>query len=374
MIARFKVLLPYQFHLRSGDELVPFELVAGAYAVRVHPPLQCKWAISMGLLAAGPVELDEVARLDVVQPPIETGLFLLKDRPSIVTDLLQVDFLKPDFDRRDYVGADPEHFWSQKELDHGDPSITFAFDVVNDILARFRLVTRGLQIKPVTPFSTWWRLEYLTDEAQELQPDPHLLRGRASMVTREQWCGMTADTWQAIASLSADFVPATWDTLLLDARSLLPDVGASIAVANAALETFIAWALDELAVVSRLDPTLWQWINSRGHFLQEPSTDDQYDMLLRVLTGRSLKDEPRLWGEYRELRRARNSFIHAGTAMATGKHGKAPVTSARASDLAYAAGEIVAWVETLLPPSLRRPVAEEVHPEVPEALRLISDN
>lgn len=155
---------------------------------------------------------------------------------------------------------------------------------------------------------------------------------------------LVGDQWQGAE-------PYAWDLLLLDARALLPDVPSAIVIAAAALETFVAWALNILHEEQPLPNGLWTWINNRDHWTKEPSASEEFDALLRVFTGRSLKDdEPGLWQQYAELRRARNTLVHEGIAEVGGK----PVVPAKAKSMIDAAEKVVAWVECLIPENHRR--------------------
>jgi hypothetical protein len=115
------------------------------------------------------------------------------------------------------------------------------------------------------------------------------------------------------------------------------------------LEIYIQWALDVLHKERPLPTGLWDWINDRGGFwLKNPSVEEQFDVLLRVLTGRSLKEEPQLWTRFLELRTARNSLAHKGAARLAGKL----VDAGKARELVDNANKIIKWVESLLPEGL----------------------
>jgi hypothetical protein len=103
---------------------------------------------------------------------------------------------------------------------------------------------------------------------------------------------------------------------------------------------------------------VWKWINHREHWTKEPSVSEEFDALLRVFTGRSLKEELRLWKHFTELRKARNSLVHEGNAQV----GSVPVTPDKAKELVDAAKEIIYWVEALLPAARRRAKAEAQGP------------
>src|SRR5207237_6819056 len=93
-----------------------------------------------------------------------------------------------------------------------------------------------------------------------------------------------------------DFRPTAWDTLLPDALDLLPEVGPTIVLAFAAIETRIEAAVERLAAATELSDDLWEWIKKReGDYRKEPSVKEQLDPLLRALSGHTLKEARRLW-------------------------------------------------------------------------------
>jgi len=116
-----------------------------------------------------------------------------------------------------------------------------------------------------------------------------------------------------------------------------------------ALEVRIEAALNDLARLYGVRPEVWEWINDRGP--KEPAILEQFDSLLTAVTGRSLKEDNRLWDGFQNLRKARNSFVHDGIAVLGG----IPVAPPRATELLQLAGEIIDWVDELLPEALRRP-------------------
>ncbi len=346
MIARFRILLPFTFSVREGDDVAPFEFVKAPYRVKVYSPCQA---------AIDPSETKAISRvpvrqsLDGVRPADKqnaTDAILMDGTPTIQANLLQVDFVKEDFDRR-----------RQEEegiptYERGDPSIVLVFEVVNNFLTRMRALTRGGQIKPLGPNNTFWRLDYLTDNQEELPHDPKLRRRELAATVRFRTIGVNKHIWTSIEKLPADFRSATWDNLLLDAGELLPDVGPSIVVAYAALETFISWCIGHLARSANLPPGLWEWIEERDkdHYKQ-PSVSEGFDVLLRIFTNRSLKDEPRLWECFRNLQSARHSFVHEGRPMIGGEE----VSVKTATRMVSGASEVIDWVERLLPEASRRP-------------------
>jgi hypothetical protein len=133
--------------------------------------------------------------------------------------------------------------------------------------------------------------------------------------------------------------------LVLDADAALPDIGTAITLASTALETLIEIHLRRLATARCTPPELWLWITHRDFYLKEPSMTEQFDTLLKIFSGKSLKDQPQLWTAFKNLNQARNSFVHGGRA----EIGNMPVTIDVAMKLLESTKEIIKWMEQLAP-------------------------
>ena len=341
-------MLPFYLFVRQSDRLSPHEFEEGQYRVKISPP--CRAAVD-------PSELDGLS-----STPIRQSLDLLHPHdtqfsPAIQingaqtcrANLLQIDFHKPDFDRTRQF---PE---GTQARDKGDPPIDLCFRIANQFLGRLRTLTRGHKIKSVSTKANAWRLDYLTDDGQELPADPTKIRRQLGAHFSGTVVSLTTDVWESIKAIPTDYTPLPWDTLLLDAEALLPEIGPSLVVANAALEIFIEWALDIFAKESRINTDIWRWINNRRERSQNPSVTEQYDVLLKALVNKSLKEQPPLWESFQHLRSARNSYAHEGVPMI----GDAEVTLKTATYLLTQAKAVIDWAEQLLPPETRRPVYQK---------------
>jgi hypothetical protein len=349
MIARFTVLLPFSLTIPSGESLQPYEIQRDPYRIKIYPPLQANINYAeLGMCS--PLSLGEVILKLQPAPAKTTDMVLISNAPTIQANLLQIDFMKEDFDRS--PSLDPE-----RQLDTGEPPARFAFEIANDLIARLRAVGRGCELQSLNPDASFWRLDYLDDKGTILPKNPLApkVRRRGSRPFRWRVAAVTQKVWLEAQNLPANFAPHIWDTLILHAEKVIPDVNAAVALANAALEAFSKWLLDELAQRAMLPTGLWAWINRRGHFLKEPSVDDRFDPLLRAFAGRSLKEEPILWKGYKDLRNARNSFSHAGKPTI----GDREVTVEVATSLVNEAQQIVDWCENLLPETVHRPKTTE---------------
>jgi len=335
VIARFQVLLPYLTYSPSAVELPALDTASGGYRVRIFPP-QKAIVDSRDLDGASPVPLFE-AMQGVRADPDRTANpnITVEDRPAFDSNLLVVDFLKDEeFDRNP---------------NSEDPPTVLCFEVANDVLRRIRFVLRAPQIKPLVPDRSPWRIDFLNDDGSPLDPSPPLARARVAGTFSWTVAVLNLAAWAEVAKPEAGAAPV-WDELLLDAFSYLPSVESSIALAFSALEAFIDWCLAEHVAGGAMDRALYTWIAERDGFAKQPSVTEQFDALLKAVSGRSLKEDTRLWGTFVSLRKLRNNIVHTGEATLD----RAPVDAVKASELVTGAREIIDWIEAGLPVEKRR--------------------
>jgi hypothetical protein len=202
---------------------------------------------------------------------------------------------------------------------------------VNGWLARLRILSRAAALAPLSPVEATWRLMFRADDGSELEPDPSYIRAIAGGSSSVTSVALSQELWESVGELQWGFVPRSDDLLLLDAHNSVNEVGP--------------------ALVYGMPRHLWLWINDRKDYTKAPSTVEQFDTLLSALTGRSLKEDSRLWEGFQNLRRARNSFVHDGQSLV----GRDVVDAPRAANLVAIAEEILDWVDGLLPENERRP-------------------
>jgi hypothetical protein len=337
VIARFQALLPYRIYSPGSIDLPLLQTTQAGYDVRVFPP-QKAIADPRDLQGDSPIPLFEAmqgvrAEAERTASPNIT----IDDGPAVDGNLLVLDFFKEgEFDRS-----------------HGsqDPPTALCFEVANDILHRIRFVLRAPQIKPLVPDMTPWRIDFLNDDGSPLDPSPTLVRARVAGSFTWTVAVLNDAAWAEVAKPESG-AAVVWDDLLLDAFSYLPSVESSVVLAFFALETFIDWCLAEHVTRGGIDPDLYKWIAERDELAKQPSVTEQFDMLLKAVSGRSLKEDARLWGLFVSLRKVRNKIVHAGEAILDG----VTVGPDKASELVGAAREIIDWVEATLPEERRRPM------------------
>ncbi len=315
MLARLFVLLPFHLTVPEGEKFQIFEYEDSGCKVRVFPPMRSERAPALN----GPEQLK------------------IEGVPAFQADVLRIDFAKERFERGTQSPCDPP------------------FDVinraVNSFLLRLRHVTRAPQVRPLDFPSLTWRLQYLNDDGTEMEKRKDLVRTWGAVQFSFSWIALNKEIWTDIHNLPVDYQPPAWQGLLLDASAQLPSIGPSVVLAATALEVFIAKVLDQLAVAKNAPPDLWQWINQRGDRLREPTVEEQYDALLKHFTGHSLKEEQRLWESFKNLKTARNTFVHEGVA----KVGGSAVNREMASALVVLSFEITEKVKAWLPQKLHWP-------------------
>lgn len=342
MLARFRVLLPFELTIPLSSKLRPHEYEEPPYSIRIHPPSRA--AIDRAEISIAKTPLMEIAKSIVPASDATPGSTLVDGLATIEANLFQADFIKTTFDRR-------LESLSQQDFDQGDPSINLLFGVLNNWINRYKYLTRSTRIRPVNPEDTFWALQFLTDDEQPVPQDPDLFRWRTSGRKTSYVDVLDEVIWDHVGATSTKFKPTSWEVLLLDAPALLPEVGPAIVLAYAALEAFIDLCLDKLAPLAEIPPSLWEWITTRDNYWLQPRTDEQLSVLLFSLTGKSLKDDLTLWELFKNLRSARHSYVHTGQAAI----GNERVGLERATNLVIGAAQIVSWIEALLPSELRRP-------------------
>jgi len=312
MLARLYVLLPFSLQVPDGENFIVRTYEERGYRIQIYPPVSSDIPAKAG-------KIDEIT---------------VNGHPATSVNALRIDFSKDQFDRR--LGFDC------------DPPYEFIKIVVNSFLTRLRYVTRAAWIHLIDFQRTTWRLRYLNDDGTELEEEKELVRGRGAINVRMQLIGLTKEVWEDIHDLPSNFEAATWDDLLLDAQDTLPQIGPAVVLAATALEVFIGRMLDKLAERSTVPPDLWKWITHR-EWLREATTEEQFDELLNVLLGYSLKEDVKLWEAFKNLKTARNTFVHEGVA----RLGNSLVTDEEARQLLNRAVEIIRTIWEHIPQELQ---------------------
>ncbi len=284
---------------------------------------------------------ETLLKLSPVPQPTILQTLTINGKLVYQANALEIVFQKDAFDRRRVLDRD----------DH-DPKPEFIFKVANSFLAKLRSITQGSDVKLLGEQNALWRLEYLTDAQEELPHDPELFRATSGFGIHGSLTVVNKDIIEKVASLPQNYEMQTWETLILDAEALLPDVRASLVLAFSALETLIAIALDYFVTTTPTPPGLWKWVNKRDFWLKEPSVDEKYTVLLKILTNKSLKDDPALWQSFVDLRKARNSIAHTGKPTLNRRE----INPEQAGQLIGGAKNIINWIEQVLPEIMRRPI------------------
>jgi tetratricopeptide (TPR) repeat protein len=361
MIARFRFLLPYVFHMRVGDVLHPVPFERDGYRVIVYPPLQAP-VRSSEIDVTNP---DSLSRLLDNLFPVKQQLIhptvLLEGKETIEANMLMIDFKKPFFNRDDRQD-DPKRY---------DPPLPTAFAIANTFLARLRSIMRSSTIKAINSDTSPWRVDYLLDDETPAEITNRELNMRGEISHPMSFRGITEMRWEQLKQLDRDYRPPIWETLALDAQSLLPDANAAIVLAAASIEIFINETIDRLAAQSSIPNELWDWLNDRKLRIQNPSTEDKLSIFLKVFTGQSLEDNKHLWEVYQNVRAARNNLAHEGI-LKIGRTNKKKKTGEskkdnalsleQASKLVYKASEIIEYLESLLPSEMHRPIPSTPEP------------
>lgn len=345
MKAMYQILLPYELHLLQG-EYGQVGFTRGPYKVVVHRPIQAQLRFSeIELFTSEPTDdLLERLRYEEVQRP--TSAIKFNDTPVFRANLLVIEFERDHFDRN------LDH---DKSAGPNDPPLHLALEIANDVLRRLRTVSQSPFIRYLDPERVAYRIQYSDSSAGDSKLGEYDDLAVGPMSFAPMFIG--PETWAQSMKLTPGFRPQAWNTLILDALSILSEPGAAIVLAAAALEAFSSFALDVLAQEAKVQPALWDWIINRNDFRARPSTEERFGILLEILAGESLATLTAgtpIWESYKNLKTARNTLVHKGVAMI----GDKPIGRDKVEELVHTASEIIDAVEKLLPATARRQTVE----------------
>ncbi|MFZ1086136.1 MAG: hypothetical protein WAN35_14320 [Terracidiphilus sp.] len=340
MIARFHIFLPFDLFITDEEQIGIQGEVSDPAIPNIRIVIPTAWGYAERPDPTGTIHEVTSAWLFRVKDPQFSNNCLYDNCRVARVNVLVFELMAEDFDR------------TNDHLLKDGPLIKPVYEAANDFLARLRVYARLPQIRALVPAHDPWHVEFLTNDRQLLPEEDGKLRMVRNSSVELGVFAFKADTIKIVSEKWTAHEPYIWDQLLLDAHSLWPNVGSSIVIAFAAMETFIAWALEALQSTNHSFPDDgWKWIMNRGNFMKEPSVAEQYDALLSILGAKSLKSDEGLWTTFKELKDARNSLAHEGVAKL---HNGTPVDAAKARMLIDGAARIIEWVEALLPESSRR--------------------
>lgn len=333
MLAKFHAALPFELLLSEGPQYTLYSYSFQGYEVQVDLP----------------------SRASMVTTNESSPQIKLNGFPAFQANVLNITFRKESFDRR-----------IEGEI---DPPAEVIKKVVLSFLERLKFAGKIPQVKMINFPHCPWEIEYLNDDGTELDSVIGQARAKFSMHFSFQYNACDPALWEIIHSIPSDFIAPAWHTLLVDSRGALPHVGTTIVLAATGLEVLISGLTESLGRRMVGPSEIWDWINDRGDWQKEPSVEEQYSVLLKILTGHSLKEDKELWEGFRNLRTARNCFVHQGVPMV----GKKELSIGEAIALIDKADQIVAKIRDWLPEEDRWPVyqhsvqLEMVQPIVPNS-------
>jgi hypothetical protein len=300
-------------------------------------PLESKFVLRSFAVDGYEVTFD-IPRKSEIPTQVQVDQIKVDGKPAIAANVAVIRFRKDSFDRRNEGPDDPPPALLQAALD--------------EYLARLRYATGGYQIVNIDLQKTRWRLRFTHDDGSELASEDGYYKEVGVLVLEASYVVCDPTTWENMFALPSGFRPPSWHPLLLDAKNALPHIGSSIVLTATAMEVFINSLLDKLVEESSMSTILWKWINDRGNWQREPSVVEQYDVLLKELTGHTLKENNELWEAFTHIRAARNSFAHEGCAVVA----KKPVNVLEAANLISKAEAIFLWIRQWIPEEKRWPV------------------
>lgn len=340
MIARFHIFLPFDLFITDDEQIGMRGEISEPGLPHAGLVIPTAWGYAERPDPTGTVHELTSEWLFKIKDPIFSDSCLYDSRRVARVNVIVFEFSADDFDRA------REHF--RKD----GPLVESAYQVANNFLSRLRVFARLPQIRTLIPSHDPWQVQFLTDSRELLDQEEGKLRAARGGSVNVGVFAFKRDAVVAVSERWAGSEPYVWDQLLLDAHAFWPNIGTSIVTAFAALETFVAWALEILQSTNHAFPDDgWKWIMKRGNWLKDPSVEEQYDALLSIIAQKSLKSDQELWITFKELKEARNSLVHEGIAKL--RNGT-PIDVSKAKTLIDGAAKIIEWAEALLPEVYRR--------------------
>jgi hypothetical protein len=322
MIARVSVHIPFDILLAIDEQFPIYTFQYPGFKVSIYPP----------------------GRDPTFSPQQEPSSITLNGKKAVLCNVFRMDFQKNEFNRE--INQDPTKITI-------DPPLVLINGVLNDFLMRIRHLTKANQIHLLNLSSCRWWIEYLNDDGSELISEKGKFKGRARFKFDFKYVALNQEIWEDIFTLPLDFRSEYWNDLLLDGTDELPEIGPSIVLTFTALEIFIAKILNQLATKEKISPEFWAWINQRPDWAQEPTVEEQYDDLLTILCGHSLKEDEKLWTAFKNLKSARNNFVHEGVAKISKKTSQKPLEENEARELIAHANKIPIRIREWLPKEIQ---------------------
>jgi len=336
MIAALQVLLPHSVYCPKDSAFSVLTAKVDRYEIAILAPYQSAASWQDASLESEIPLTEIVKRLGKREPSVLSKSLRLSGAEAIECNAMQITFKAESFDRSvPAAGSEPKH----------DPPLDFAFGMLNGALMALRKVTGAFYLKPLDPHSTIWRLGYYNDDGSELAPEKGKLRAHLGTSFKFQVCGIDSMSWDNLTKLPVGYESPAWESLYNEALALLPDLGPSIVLTFSSIEVILSLVTDSLARGGFQPYSLWEWLNSRDQFWKEPSVADRADVILKGLSGQSLKAQQILWESFVRLRDYRNSYIHRGILEAKGR----TLSSLEGIALVTAGKAILDWLEKCLP-------------------------
>lgn len=315
MLAKFQIELPFEVAVPPDHKHDPIKYHEGDCAVRIDAPYN----------------------LSESKPYHWFGGIQFDGQPCQVADILTVWFEKPSFARTLNQSLEPSDATLQRALD--------------EFVNRIRFIAEFSQAQRFVFSNAKWKITYLNDDLSALEKVEGLVRTRSGGEFNYTTVVCDDELWTAMRSLPNDFEAPAWHDIFLDAKACLPHIGSGVVLAATSLELFISDVLDRLVTSSAVPAELWGWINKPRS--NNPLVDEQFDTLLHVLCGHSLKEDNKLWQAFMNLKNARNNYVHGGIARIS--HNAPQLSIEDATALILHARKIIERVTLWLPEKYRAP-------------------
>jgi hypothetical protein len=184
MLARVRMLLPFDLILQTDVEYDRLHFSTEGYEVLFHPPYRAittRSELSWTSLAT----TSEIFEGLLPLVPQFSAAVLANGQPTIVANALLFDFCRETFD--------PSGSGSS-----GDPPDSAIYEAANFVLLRVKAYARAVDIKPVGVNTVTWRLDYLTEGLSKMPGAHPVVWDRSSIAVRGSYGITPAKVWNSL--------------------------------------------------------------------------------------------------------------------------------------------------------------------------------
>jgi hypothetical protein len=179
--------------------------------------------------------------------------------------------------------------------------------VIDYWFTTLRYVSNFVKLKPFEIYRTFYDINFTSDDGEPITiPDLRLIR-RVNVL----YYIITNEMWNEATQIPYEYSLPQWKITLLDSRDLVNNPGSALVLAFSSLEIYINELLIKHVNLFENEQNKYRYLDK----IQNVNTNiyDKFCTLSKKILGFSLKKNDVLFNVFKNIKEARNCFIHNGT-------------------------------------------------------------